>query len=46
LIYAWDLQALVWEAKLCVRTPWTAIPNTRTPVAEWWSVQAYGMGPG
>jgi hypothetical protein len=39
-----DLQDLAWEAKSYVRTPWITVPNTRTPVIEWWSMQK-GTGP-
>jgi hypothetical protein len=46
LIRARYLQGLVWEAKLCVRTPWMVVLGTRTLVAEWWSVQAHGTEPG
>jgi hypothetical protein len=35
-----DLQDLVWEAKPYARIPWITVPNTRTPVVEWWSVLA------
>jgi hypothetical protein len=31
---------------LHVRTPWTVALDTRVLAAEWWSVQAYGTGPG
>jgi hypothetical protein len=34
-----DLQDLAWEAKPYVRTLTIAVPNTRTLVAERWSVQ-------
>jgi hypothetical protein len=34
-----DLQDLAWEAKPYVRTLRIAVANTRTPVAERWSVQ-------
>jgi hypothetical protein len=40
------MQGLVWEAKLCVRTPWMVVLGTRTPVAEWRSMQAHGTEPG
>jgi hypothetical protein len=46
LIHARDLQGLVWEAKLCVWTPWMVVLGTRTLVVEWWSVQAHGTEPG
>jgi hypothetical protein len=35
-----DLQDLVWKAKPYAWITWIIVPNTRTPVAEWWSVQA------
>jgi hypothetical protein len=33
-----DLQDLDQEANSCVQTPSITFPNTRAPVAEWWSV--------
>jgi hypothetical protein len=33
-----DMQDLDREANPCVRTPWITAPNTRAPVAKWWSV--------
>jgi hypothetical protein len=35
-----DMQDLAWEAKPYARIHRITIPNTRVPVAEWWSMQA------
>jgi hypothetical protein len=45
-VITYACRILVWEAKLCIRTPWMVVLGTRTPAAGWWSVQAHGTGPG